>query len=378
MATRRMLSVDNLRLGVIVLVVAMHAAVTYSGLDSWYYKEGHPLDPASLMAFALFQCFLQAFFMGTLFLVAGYFAAASLKAKGTAAFVKGRLVRLGLPTLFYMLAIQPFTVYFLMDFDHTRYPVPFADFYAGYLLKGYVLSGTGPMWFALALLLFCLVYALAAMAIGRTRPPAPGPFPALMPVRLGLGASLLAFALRLEWPIGTNVLNMQLCYFAQYIILFGFGIAAHGRGWLEGIDPGLARRCLLAALLGIPIPALLAQWSGGFASLDPALLGGWNGLSLAFATWESFTGVCMSIGLVGFLRTAWNTQGPFTKSLSDSAFAVYVFHPPILVGLSLLLRPVALPPLAKFLLLTAVALPACFGAARIIRATPGLRALVQS
>lgn len=48
---------------------------------------------------------------------------------------------------------------------------------------------------------------------------------------------------------------------------------------------------------------------------------------------ESFTGVFMSVGLVGFLHARWNTQSSLAKSMSDSAFAVYVFHSPILIAI---------------------------------------------
>ncbi|WP_243359819.1 acyltransferase family protein [Fundidesulfovibrio terrae] len=375
---QRMLFVDNLRLGVIVLVVCMHVAVTYSGLGDWYYKEGLPLGTASFIFFAVFQCFLQAFFMGTLFMLAGYYAAASLASKGAGGFIKGRLIRLGAPTLFYMLVINPFTVYYLKDWDHTLYPVPFTRFYAAYIEGGRVLGGTGPMWFALALLIFCVVFAAIRQLSGTPgRTPSPRPFPSRLPVLVALAASALAFALRLEWPIGTNFLNMQLCYFSQYVILFCFGIAAHGNGWLERIEYPLAVRCLAAAGLGMAVLLGFFFLSGAMAG-DQSFRGGFTWQNAAFSLWESFTGVFMTVGLVGVLRRHWNTQGAFAKSLSDSAFAVYVFHAPMLVFISLMLRGVELAALPKFLLVCAVALPVCFAAARLIRATPVLRSLVRS
>ena len=376
MVQQRMLYVDNLRLGVIVLVVGMHAAVTYSGLGDWYYKEKLPLDAASLLSFVVIQSFLQAFFMGTLFMIAGYYAAASLKAKGAAAFLKGRLVRLGIPTLFYVLVVHPLTVFYLMDRERTRITIPFTDYYSHYLTSGSFLGGTGPMWFALALLIFCVAYALVHQVAG-PRESVARPFSSGLLLVLALAASFGAFALRLKWPIGTNVSNMQLCFFSQYIILFCFGILAHGRGWLAAIDYTTGKRCLVTAFLGIPVYVALLFFSGALAG-DPALRGGFNWASAAYATWESFTGVFMSVGLVGFLHARWNTQSSLAKSMSDSAFAVYVFHSPILICISRLLKPVALPAFPKFLLVFAVAVPVCFLAARVIRATPFLRDMVRS
>ena len=42
----RLLYIDNLRWVMIMLVVSMHAAVTYSHLGSWYYMEDRPVSAA--------------------------------------------------------------------------------------------------------------------------------------------------------------------------------------------------------------------------------------------------------------------------------------------------------------------------------------------
>jgi len=391
MHQNRMFYCDNLRLLVIMLVVALHVAITYSGLGGWYYKENPPLGPASLLFFALFQCFLQAFFMGALFMVAGYFAAAALQAKGAPRFLKGRAVRLGIPTLFYMLIINPLTAYYLMDWDHTRFPMPFAEFYAGYVVTFRFLGGTGPMWFALALLIFCALYAVVfalagpGTAPGTTQGAEPGraaaprgPLTAPTVVGLAVAVSLGAFAIRIVQPIGTSILNMQLCYFAQYVALFAFGIAAHGRGWLETLDYRLCRRLLAVALLGIAPLAAIFCLGGGLAGNSAPWLGGAHWQSLVFSIWESFTGVFMSVGLAGVFRRIWNSQGPLTASLSASAFAVYMFHAPVVVLLARVLRPLEMAPVPKFLLVYAVALPVSFGVARAIRAVPVLRGMVRS
>jgi glucan biosynthesis protein C len=83
----------------VVLVVNMHACVTYSHVGSWYVNEA-PDPPLPIkLAFLFWQGHLQSFFMAILFLVAGYFAHGSLERRGPAGFVRERLVRLGLPTL---------------------------------------------------------------------------------------------------------------------------------------------------------------------------------------------------------------------------------------------------------------------------------------
>lgn len=374
----RMLFVDNLRLAVIVLVVCQHAAVTYSGLGGWYYKETLPQSLTSHLFFGVYETFAQSFFMGVLFLLAGYYAAASLRAKGTWAFIKGRFVRLGAPALFYMAVLQPLIIYYLLNGVQVRIDVPFAVYYRHYLTSREFPSGSGPMWFALALLVFCLVYALAKL---RARPAGPIPESAVLPARLVWGlaaaASLGAFLLRLCWPLGTNVLNMQLGFFSQYIILFCFGTAAYGRNWLLGVDAARGRRLVLAAVAGIPLLVVLVFASGALEG-NTAYRGGLNWSSAAFAVWESFTGVFMAVGLLGVLRAGWNTQTPLVQALSAGAFAVYVFHPPVLIAITLGLRSVELGAWPKYLLACVLALPACFAVAWLVLRTPLLREMVRS
>src|SRR5206468_3515329 len=98
----------------IVLVVNMHACVTYSHVGSWYRMEDP--EPAMLMkiAFMFWQGHLQAFFMGFLFFLAGVFAHGSLERRGLKSFLHERFTRLGLPSLLYMLLIHPFMVFVLL------------------------------------------------------------------------------------------------------------------------------------------------------------------------------------------------------------------------------------------------------------------------
>src|ERR1051325_7583530 len=81
-AQPRLEFIDNLRWVMIVLVVSMHAAVTYSHVGSWYFMEDPKPGPVVTAIFITYQSFLQAFFMGSPFLIAGYFVPAALDRKG--------------------------------------------------------------------------------------------------------------------------------------------------------------------------------------------------------------------------------------------------------------------------------------------------------
>ena len=66
--------VDHLRTFVIILVVNMHACVTYSHVGDWYFMSKNEPTLAAKVPFIIWQGHLQSFFMGLLFFVSGYLA----------------------------------------------------------------------------------------------------------------------------------------------------------------------------------------------------------------------------------------------------------------------------------------------------------------
>jgi len=69
----------------ILLVISMHAADTYSPFGNWYYVERPTVTAIETLVFGAWQTYLQSFFMGLLFFVAGFFVPASYDRKGFAA-----------------------------------------------------------------------------------------------------------------------------------------------------------------------------------------------------------------------------------------------------------------------------------------------------
>ncbi len=353
--------IDNLRLLMIVFVVMLHFAVTYSGFGGWYYKEGVPLDLISTIVFGYSMSYTQGYFMGFLFLISGFFTPGAFDKKGLKRFLKDRFIRLGVPTLFFMLVIHPFTEYFLLGF---RWPAPRHDFihYYWWRLKSFQFLGdSGPLWFAFAVLIFSCIYALVRLIKdGKVQDTQRKEIKAAHIVLLALLISASAFIIRLIQPIGTSIMNMQLCYFSQYIFLFITGVYAYRNNWFSTIQNRFGLKGLIALVLGGLIPWSVIMAAGGAVNGSTAYMGGMNWQSASFALWESSISVGTTIVLIALFREAFNHQNRLVKVLSDNAFAVYVFHTPIIVYLSLLLRGLVLPPLAKWLLLSGIGVPACF------------------
>jgi hypothetical protein len=281
-----------------------------------------------------------------------------------------------------MLLIHPFIVYVLLGHPHVPDRPSLAVLYGRYLSSGRVFSGSGPMWFALALLIFCAV--LACVRIVRpvkevsTDSPAHAPGNGAL-MAFGFVLVVTTFLVRIVQPIGTNVLNFQLCFFPQYIAAFIVGVVAGKHGWLEAL--AMSKPSRVAGWLGIiggPIVLALVAWLGGPPPEDgPSLYdGGWNWQALGLATWEQLTGLCLSLGLLAWFYRRVNQSGRFATWLSDRAFAVYVLHAPVLVALTPVIRPVVSNPFAGAAILTLTGLISGFLLADLAKRLPGLREIL--
>jgi glucan biosynthesis protein C len=356
----RLTFIDNLRWAMIMLVLSMHAAVTYSGQGGWYYKEHASLSKGELFIFVTYQAFLQSFFMGLLFFIAGYFVPGAYDRKGGLRFLRDRAYRLGLPTLLYILILGPVTEYVAN----------------GNWEGGPKLGGTGPLWFCEALLIFCAGYALFRVLSRKRVTDEPKPFPgAAWVTGFMLLMATATFFIRFPWPNGTSFYNLQFCYFPGYILLFIAGTLAYRHSWLTTITRATGKRWGRLGLAGGFVFWIVLLVLGG--DNVEAYKGGWTGQSAGLCVWEALAGVGLSIGCLVLFRERFNRQGRWAKFFSDNAFAVYVFHPPILIAITLGMAGLHWPPLVKFVLATALSIAASYAlCAGVFRRIPGLKKIL--
>jgi surface polysaccharide O-acyltransferase-like enzyme len=377
-AKPRVAWIDNIRWTVIAMVVLVHACVTYSGLGSWYYKEPAVLDIGAKLVFWMYSIFSQAFFMGLLFFLAAAFVPASYDRKGFARFIGERAFRLGVPALVFMLILDPLTsVIREAGTGHlASWPALLAG-YSRFVTSGSFLGASGPLWFAVALLLFSILYALVRLVVGPGRSKAEL---SISPRAVHAGAAVImaviaagSFLVRLVQPLGTSVLNLQLCFFPSYIVLFIVGLWAGRRGLLAKLPRDAGMLWLkLAFIIGVPSWLLLLGLGGALTGGEQAFAGGMHWQAAGYAAWEAFFCVSVSIGLVTLYRERANVRNRATGLLADSSFGIYAFHAPILVGVSMLLRSAAVYPLAKAAVVAAIAFAVSLAFAWAVRKVPGL------
>jgi surface polysaccharide O-acyltransferase-like enzyme len=235
------------------------------------------------------------------------------------------------------------------------------------------------------LLIFSVVYALVrlvgSLVRGKSGALKPKPEVSLTPKALHVAAAVImtviaagSFFVRLVQPVGTSVYKMQLCFFPSYIVLFVVGLWAGRRGLLMKLPRQAGMMWLrLAFIIGVPVWLLLLGLGGALSGSEQAFVGGMHWQAAGYAAWEAFFCVSISIGLLTLYRERAHMRNRGTGLLADTSFGIYTFHAPILVGVSVLLRAFALYPLAKAVLVAAIAFALSLGFTWAVRKVPGLR-----
>ncbi len=367
--------IDNLRSTMIVWVVAFHTAITYSHIGSWYYSDPKPVDNFSPVVFLTFEVHSQAFFMGILFLLAGYFVPGAFDRKGFRRFMADRFVRLGLPSLIYIFVIQPLLMHYLLRAGKGS----LADYYRTFLASGDWLTGGGPMWFAIALLIFCLVYGLFRIIVPAKERTSVLPAPGLAGLMgVGLVIAMFAFLIRTEEPMGKGFLYFQPGFFTQYIVLFVLGNVAYRNNWFASLPRRLGYGVLVGAAIFSPMAWFgLLILGGGLQQGVAAYVGGWRWQSAGYALWESLFCMAMCAGLPVLYREHFNGRGRVSKLTSDNSFGIYFIHPPVVVAVSQMSVGLALPPLVKWLMVAPLAFLATLAVVHLVlRRTPLLRRII--
>jgi surface polysaccharide O-acyltransferase-like enzyme len=186
------------------------------------------------------------------------------------------------------------------------------------------------------------------------------------------------FVVRIFIPGGTSIINIHPGDLPQYALMFAAGILA-GRGrWLESTQSNATLRMsvgvlVIAAAIWTSIVALALTHPDDMDRLN----GGPNVLSALRCLWEALVCVGMSYLLVAIYRRYFNEQGPVARFLSQNAFAVYMFHPPVIIGCAIVLHQIALPGPWKAALLTLLAALATFSlSSLVLRRIPYLRTVI--
>jgi peptidoglycan/LPS O-acetylase OafA/YrhL len=372
---QRNLYIDRLRSVMTAFVILHHTAITYGAIGGWFWHELQPSRTPASILLILFCTTNQAYFMGFFFLLAGYFTPASLERKGYGRFLGDRFLRLGLPLLAFGLILGPLAAGIVNAVEGN-------GFWAciRYLWRHQQFIN-GPLWFAQALLIFSLAYCAWRALFGSKPAQAERPVRPVPAGRWWLLSALLtgifALAIRQLVPVGVNIWGLQLAYFATYIVLFALGIAAWRYDWLRQLNWKNARIGILVGLIAwpaMPIASAVARATAGRGGSN--FTGGLSWTAILYALWEPFVAWGLIAAWLLVFRARMNQPSAFWNWLNRRAYAVYIVHPPVLVGISLALRGWVAPALVKFGVVGLLACVATWLVADPLVRLPGVRRVV--
>ena len=364
---------DALRAVMTLLVLFHHSAITYGASGAWFYREIGANESVNSKLLIAFTAVNQAYFMGLFFLIAGYFTPAAVARHGALGFLQDRLLRLGLPLLIFGFVIGPATI----ALAQTARGRPFWESLSGLWTRSYF--EPGPLWFVEALLIFALLFvawqALASRFFAAEVPASRFPSDrTLLLAALATGA--VAFALRLRWPVGTQIFGLQLGYFASYVVLFAAGCLAAEGHLLRDIPRRQRRLWGRVALICGPLLFVLLLIGPRVGVLQGRPEGGWNAPALIYAFWEPLVAWGLILALLHTFQRRFVSLGPGGSALSRRAYLIYIIHPPVLVAVALAWRDVGAAPLLKFAVTGTVTCLACYVIAGALMHLPGVRRVV--
>ena len=361
----RLFYLDRIRVILTVLVIALQSASTYGANGGWFVKLA-PGDTPTAFGLTLFATVNQAFVIGFFFLISGYLTPASYDRKGWASYTRDRLLRLAVPTLVFGFILGPLTVAIAADGW---------NFVGRWLsLMSQLRFVIGPMWFAYALLLFSIGYVLWRRFVPlrpSRRQPVPGQARWIL---AAFGVGLAALVIRQFVPVGQEVLNLQLGYFASYVYLFAVGCVAERYGWLERVKQRHAQPWIIAAVIAVLLLPVVLAIGEAIGQTDFT-----TGLSLPavfYAFWEPVVAWGVIAGALWYFQLKWAERDRRWGFLSRQSYGAFILHPPVLVTLSLLMEAVALPAIVKFVMLVSVGIAICFTLAWLLRKIPGVDRVV--
>lgn len=362
----RLAFADNLKVALVAGVIVAHATMAWTGLGGWVFEEPPAREPLlGVLRMVLVVGVL--FGMPLFFLVAGTFTPASLERKGLRRFAADRTIRLLVPMAFFILVFTP--------------PVEYVDPGNAGWSRGYWAfvpyiwwqwpPPPGPTWFLAVLWVFSLAYALLRTRWPR-RTPGAVPLRAWPLVVAAATVTAASYLLRLAVPFGEERWHIAVAQAPGWIMGFTIGALAGEQGWFRSLEPGLApriRHVAWAAIVGCAVLVGIGVATG----TDPELFaGGGTWQSAVFAMIEGVIVVTVSLWLVDLFRRRFNHQGALARELSRAAYAAFLVHQIVLVGLVLASRQMPWPPELKYLAVSLLGVTLSFGFGAAVVRLPGV------
>lgn len=328
MKEERKYYLDWLRVIVVLLLIPHHAALTFSHIGNGYVYTKEVVDS---LYYIIQSDFLNLWFMKLLFFISGMSAYLALKKRSPSEFLKERFTKLFIPAAFVTLLLGPLTVW-IVAYSGNHFSDSFPMFYPVYFRSIAKYLGWAHMWFCVYLFVFSII-SLPLFTFLKKRPKTMKLTHMVLETKHNFLIPMLLIIifevlLRPLYP-GLQILINDWANFTVYLSFFLFGyIMGQSDDLLTTIKQHRRKTSILA--ITATILYITLNRSAYFQSdlyIRKVIL---NSLSAVAAySWVMFS--------LGFGGQYMNKKSPILNYLSQSAFALYIFHYMILSILNLYL-----------------------------------------
>ncbi len=347
MSSDRLHHLDALRALTMVLILPAHAVAMMGLRGGWNDAE------------ATLYWLIHVFRLPLFFLVAGFFAALLLDARGTSAVVRNRLVRIGIPFVVVVVVVGPvLTLLFqktaTVTISHEATGIAaFTDPHPSYV------------WFLWYLATLYAVALIAQRVLGRNaglrgllhRGGSRLVPHSLAPLLLAAPCALLLYRQPTWMAEATGESFVpDLGLLAYYGLFFAIGWALFAiRGLRENVEARPHRYALYAAL-SLP-PALALFLLQGTPSIGTS-----RGLHLlallllSIATWS------LVFAMLGLARRFLRQPSPRLRYWADASYWIYLSHFPVMAAFAIVLFELAMPNSLRLVILVAATLAVIYPA----------------
>ena len=327
---QRRYDLDWLKAGAVLLLFPYHTAMIFV---IWKF---HIKNPTVSEGLTVFNSFLHAWQMPLLFLLAGAATWYALDYRSGRQYAGERLVRLGIPLAFGILAIIPPQIY-VERLHLGQFSGTFFQFYPSIFTTGFYPQGNlgwHHLWFIAYLLVFSLVLLPLFLRLKKgagkermlrwTSSLAEGS----RIFYLALPLMIIQSLLRAQWPDGNQNLINDWANFFLYITIFIYGYVLSSNNRLQ---EAITRNRYVALVAGIAC-FVLFLFLKDISGAEPWLR--YDARGMAMAALDGLNTWCWLLAILGFGVSRLIVSNRLLTYAGEAAYPFYILHQTIILVLA--------------------------------------------
>jgi hypothetical protein len=184
--------------------------------------------------------------------------------------------------------------------------------------------------------------------------------------------AVVSYLIRLAIPLGVEFGRLALGQTAGWVTGFALGVIGAERGWYQHLGGSFGIRMRRLAVGALALCALVIGSAAATGASMDDYAGGGTWQSPTIAVLEGALIVTMSLWLVEVFGRRFDHQGRLARAMSRAAYAAFLFHQLILVGLVLASRWVPWAPEIEYALVASLGVAMSFGVGSLVTRIPAL------